>query len=183
MLYHFLSLGTPFPDIAFIIKDNDSDGGCPPSCRLPALLTPFLVTAFIKEEAIGAINEAAKDVIIAPKDLPSCSFISCFTVSVPPSINKPDFFSDSTILIILSISSQEMNKLNPIPTLTAPAPIVAIAPHPLIFLSNLPNTEEVALSANLGKTSLAKGAARSISAFFPKLSITLPNVLPRNLPD
>ena len=41
------------------------------------------------------------------------------------------------------------------------------APGPLIFPSNLSNTDEVALSANLGKTSLAKGAARSNIAFFP----------------
>ena len=42
-----------------------------------------------------------------------------------------------------------MNNVNPFPALTAP--------FPLIFLSNLSNTDEVALVANLGKTSLAKG--------------------------
>ena len=42
-----------------------------------------------------------------------------------------------------------MNNVNPFPALTAP--------FPLIFLSSLSNTDEVALVANLGKTSLAKG--------------------------
>ena len=53
-----------------------------------------------------------------------------------------------------------MNKLNFFPALTAP--------HPLNFLSNLSNSDEVALVANLGKTSLAKGTERSIRAFLPK---------------
>ena len=68
-----------------------------------------------------------------------------------------------------------MNKVNPFPALTAP--------RPLIFLSTSSNTEEVALVANLGKTSLVKGTARSNNAFFPKLPIILPNDLPRNPPD
>ena len=38
--------------------------------------------------------------------------------------------------------------MNPFPALTVPSP--------LIFLSNLSNTKEVALVANLGKTFLAK---------------------------
>ena len=49
--------------------------------------------------------------------------------------------------------------MNPLPTLTAP--------HQLIFLSNLPTTDKVALVTSLGKTSLAKGMARSNSTFFP----------------
>ena len=48
--------------------------------------------------------------------------------------------------------------MNPFPALTAP--------FALTFLSNLSNTEEVALVANLGKTSLAKGTARSSYVFF-----------------
>ena len=61
-----------------------------------------------------------------------------------------------------------MNKVNPFPALTAPC-----------FLSNLSKINKVALVANLGKISLAKGTARSKNAFLPEL----PNVLPRNLPD
>ena len=41
-----------------------------------------------------------------------------------------------------------------------------MVPCPLIFISNLSNIVKVALVANLGEISLAKGTARSISAFF-----------------
>ena len=51
--------------------------------------------------------------------------------------------------------------MNPLPALTAPCPV--------IFFSNLSNTEEVSLVANSGKTSLAKGTAILVGAFFPKL--------------
>ena len=61
--------------------------------------------------------------------------------------------------------------MNHLPALTAP--------FPFIFLSNLSNTGEVPLVANFGKTSLAKGTARSNTTFFPKL----PNVLPRDSPE
>ena len=55
-----------------------------------------------------------------------------------------------------------MNKVNPFRALTTPLP--------LIFLSNLSNTDEVALVANLGKTCLAKGTARSNNAFFVEIT-------------
>ena len=42
-----------------------------------------------------------------------------------------------------------MNRLNPLPALTAP--------RPLIFPSALSNIDEVAIVANFWKTSLAKG--------------------------
>ena len=61
------------------------------------------------EKAIGTINEAAISAIIAPRNPPSCCFISCFTVSVTPSINRPDFHSGSAVLTISSISSFKMN--------------------------------------------------------------------------
>ena len=54
-----------------------------------------------------------------------------------------------------------MNTVNPFPALAAP--------RQLIFLSNLPSTDKAALVANLSKTSLAKGAAKFISASLPKL--------------
>ena len=57
------------------------------------------------------------------------------------------------------------------------------APCPLIFLSNLFHIDEVALVANLGKTSLAKGTTRSISPFLSKLPILLTNVSLRNAPE
>ena len=65
--------------------------------------------------------------------------------------------------------------MNPFPALTTPCPLTS--------LSNLSNTDEDALVANLDETSLAKGTAGSISAFLPKLPITLLNILPVNPPD
>ena len=79
--------------------------------------------------------------------------------------------------------SSTNGKVNPLFVLTAPALFVAIAPCALIFLSNLSNTDEVALVANLGKITLAKRAARPISTFLPRLLIILPKILPRNPPD
>ena len=66
------------------------------------------------------------------------------------------------ILIISFISSFEINKVNPFPTLTAP--------FPLIFLSNLLIALEVKWLTNPGKLSLDKGIATFVSAFFPKLA-------------
>ena len=74
----------------------------------------------INEETIGAINEAPIDAIIVPKNPPSYFFVSCFTISVAPSINRPESSGHFTILIISSISSYEMNNVNPFPALTAP---------------------------------------------------------------
>ena len=60
-------------------------------------------------------------------------------------------------------------------------PFSALTAHrPFILLSN---TEEVALVANLGKISLAKGTARSNNVFLPKLPITLLKVLPKSPPN
>ena len=63
-----------------------------------------------------------------------------------------------------------MNKVRPFPAL--------IAPCRLIFLSNLSNTDKVALVANSGKTSLVKGTTSSNNTFLLKLPI----ILPRNPP-
>ena len=48
-----------------------------------------------------------------------------------------------------------------------------MTPCPLIFLSKLSVADEVALDANCGKISLAKGAQNFNSAFLPKLHISL----------
>ena len=102
------TLHTSFPR-TFIIKSNANNGGNP----------PFPVIAFINEEVTGCINEetidanneAAIGAIIAPRG-ESYFFISCFTVLIAPSVNRPDFSSDSTILATLLISSFQMNKVN-----------------------------------------------------------------------
>ena len=70
-------------------------------------------TGCITEEAIGAINKAAIGAIITPRNPPFCFYISCFTVSVTPSVNRLGFSSNFTILIISFITSFEMNKMNP----------------------------------------------------------------------
>ena len=128
---------THFPDIAFINEE---------------------ATGSINEEAIGVINEAAIGAIIGPVNSPLCFLIPCFTVSVAPSIYRPDFSSDSTISVISSISSFEMNKVNLFPAPTTPCP--------LILLSYVSNTDEIILVAIfLNKKSLAKGTARSNNTF------------------
>ena len=88
-------------------------------------------------------------------------FISCFTISVTPTINIPESFNDFMIIIISFISSFEKNKVNSFPTVTAP--------FPLILLSNLFIVFDFELLTNPGKLSLAKGIAISVSAFFPNL--------------
>ena len=88
-------------------------------------------------------------------------FISCFTVSVTPSINTLESSIDFMITIISFISSFEINKANPFPALKAP--------FPLILVSNLFIVFEIKLRTNTGKFLLVKGVATIVSAFFPKL--------------
>ena len=60
--------------------------------------------AFTAEEITGSTNEAAKGANRAPRNLPSCFFVSCFTVSVTPSINTPEssnYFLDLVIYLHL----------------------------------------------------------------------------------
>ena len=117
-------------------------------------------TGCIKEKVIDAINKTAIGAIIVPKNLPYCFLTSCFTVSVALSINRPESSSNIMIFIISSISSFELNKLYPFPALTAPCPVS--------FLSNLSNTDKVALVISLGsKTSLVKEKQRLIMLFCP----------------
>ena len=102
-------------------------------------------------------------------------FVLCLTVSVAVSISI--FFIDFTGLMRSSISAFEINYLNIFQGLNTP--------RPLSFLSNLSNTDHIALVNCLSKTLLTKRRARCISLGFllQKLFIILPNVLPRNLQD
>ena len=127
---------------------------------LPALLTSLPLILFTTEEISGGTNEAAKDPKKAPRNLPSCFFISCFTDSVTLSINAHECSSDFMILTTLVISSFEINKANPFPALTAP--------FPFIFLSYLFIAFEVKMLTNPGKLSLAKGIAIFVSDFLTK---------------
>ena len=83
-------------------------------------------------------------------------FVSCFLVSVTPSINTPEYSIDFVTLIILFISSFERNKVNLFPALTAAFPIISI--------SNLFIALE-AKYANPGKMVLAKKKAMFVSVF------------------
>ena len=73
-------------------------------------------------------------------------------------MNKFESSNDLMILLISFISSFEINKVNPFPALTGP--------FPLIFLSNVFIEFEGELLTNLGKLSLVKGKARSVTTFF-----------------
>ena len=102
LLYSLPAPVTPFSRIV-ILKRNANNGKIPPSYPFPTLMTLFSDVAFINEENtscieetfIDAINEAInkcyKCAIIALGNPLSRLFISCFTVSVAPSINKLDF--------------------------------------------------------------------------------------------
>ena len=75
---------------------------------LPAFLTPLLLIPFTTEEITGCTNEASTGVDKIPKKLPSCCFISCFTVSVTPLINRTESSNDFLMLMIPFISSFEI---------------------------------------------------------------------------
>ena len=87
MLYILLAIATTFPR-TFIIKGSATSGKKPPFYPFSAILNYYAVIAVINEEAtdsiheeaIGTINEASIGVIIAPRNPPSCDFISCSTV-------------------------------------------------------------------------------------------------------
>ena len=57
---------------------------------LPALLTQLPVIPFTKEEITGCTNEAAKGDNKAPKNPPSCFFISSCTVSITHQLVHPN---------------------------------------------------------------------------------------------
>lgn len=72
-----------------------------------------------------------------------------------PSINGIKISSDLAVLVTSSILSFGIIKVSPFLALTDP--------RTLILFSNLSITDEAVLVANLVKTFLAKGSARSIS--------------------
>ena len=91
LLYPLSALLTPFPR-TFIIKGNAKN---PLFCPFPVIV--FIskeATGSINEETTGVINEIAIGAIIVPRNPPSFFLISCFTVSLAPSIKRPDFSSD-----------------------------------------------------------------------------------------
>ena len=130
----FPALVTPFPKILVINKRAANNKRNPPSVSdTPFRKIPFTneeVPGCLNIETIGTINEAGIGAMKAGRALPSCFFISCFTVPVvPQSISLYVFSSDFTILIISSLYSIKINKVNPFLALTAP--------RPLAFFTNL----------------------------------------------
>ena len=73
--------------------DNVNNRGVLPFCPFPDIV-------FINEEAKGCISEEARDAIIASRNWYSCVLISCFTVTVAPSLKRHNFSSDSAVLIM-----------------------------------------------------------------------------------
>ena len=158
LLYNLPLFVTPLPDIALIIKDNANDGKYLPSCPFSAIMTLFSVVAFINEELRGCTNEEVLVLLIKqPKaryhSTKRCTFFFLFHVLL---FQLHQQLIDLIFLVTLKvISSLQMNKVNPVPALTAPTPFVTISHHSITFVSNLSNTGEVALVATLGKTLLA----------------------------
>ena len=135
-----------------------------PGVHCYIVLVPLPLIPFTSEEITVCTNEAAKGANKVQRNLPSCFFISCFTVSVIPSIHSFESSNDFMILIASFISSFEMNKVNSFPAHTAP--------FLFIFLSNLLIPFEVILYyyTSPGKLSLAKGLATLNSVILPKLT-------------
>ena len=125
---------------------------------LPAFLTPFPLIASILNKLLVALMKRLKVLTELQEIHPLVFFNSCFTVSVTSSINMLESSSDFMILMISFISSFEINKVNPLPALTAP--------FPLIFLSNLFIAFEVKMLTHPGKLSQAKGIAIFVFVFF-----------------
>ena len=138
----------------------------------------LLLIPWTTEEITFYINEAAKDVNIAPRNAPSCFFVLCFTVSVAPSINIPESSSHFMILI-KSLISFLWYHLKWIKWIL----FLLLKPLSHVFYFILSKTDKVALFsklvANLGNTSLVRGTAKSNKTFLSKSS----NALPRNPPD
>ena len=120
--------------------------------NLQYVLTPLPLIPFTTEEITVCFIEATKGAKEAPRNLPSCFFISCFTVLVTLSINKTlESSYDFMVLIIWFTSSFEINKVIPFPALGAL--------FRLIFLSNLFIAFEAKLLTGPGELSLAKEIA------------------------
>ena len=100
-------------------------------------LTPILLILFTTEEITSYTNETATVSKKALRNPPSCFFISCFHVIVTPSINTPESSNVFIVLIMSFISSLKINKVNPLPALTAPFSHVFLSTLLQLKLNNL----------------------------------------------
>ena len=135
---------------------------------LSAVLTHLLLIPFTTEKITGYTNEAAKSSSKAQRNPPSYTFISCFTVSVTPSVNTPEASNDFMILIISFKCSFEINKAKPFPAFTTY--------FSLIFRSNLFIRFQIKLLTNRGKLSLSEEISIFVIASFSKLPNQEPNI-------
>ena len=78
-------------------------------------------------------NEVAKGANKAQRVPPFCFFISCFPVSVTPSINTSQSSNDFMIFIISFISSFEINKVNLFTALKGPFPPIFLSKSFIVF--------------------------------------------------
>ena len=125
LLTPFPALVTSFPHIVFIIKGKTYNGGDLPSCPINEEAAVTITEAAGSRRCHHSLEKSIFLIFFVFLFCFCCCFFCFLTVSVAPSsINRSDFSSDSTILIISSISSF-------FSALTAPCP--------LIFLSNLSN--------------------------------------------
>ena len=107
---------------------------------ITALLSPFPLIPFTTEEITRSTNEVAKAAYKGGRYLAPCFCISCFTVSVIPSINTFESSNDFMVLMISFISSFEINKVNHFPALTAPFPLVFFSSSFITFEAKLLTT-------------------------------------------
>ena len=97
---------------------------------LPAPLTPLPAIPFVLTKLKTVPLKHLKKLTKHQEILLLIFFISCFTVSVTPSINTYEFSSDFIISTISFISSFKRNKVNSLAPLTDPSALI-------IVLSNL----------------------------------------------
>ena len=123
----------------------------PTLLTLPLLLLTKLLVALMKR--LKVLTKLQKIYLLV-------FFSSSFTGSVTASINTLECSNDFFILIILFISSSEINLVNPFLALTTPFPLVFF----ILFI-----VFEVKFLTNLEQLSLAKGIVTFVSVFFQNL--------------
>ena len=134
-------------------------------CPLPAPLTPLPAIPFVLTKLKAVPLKHLKKLTKHQEILLLIFFISCFTVSVTPSINTYEFSSDFIISTISFISSFKRNKVK-FSCSSYRSFCTYYCSFKFIYcISNLLITFEVILLTNPGKLSLAKGIAIFICVF------------------
>ena len=139
---------------------------------LPSLLTAIPLIPFTTEEVTGCTTKTAKGVNKEPRNLLACFFFFfLFQLLLLQLLNQLiplEFSSDFMILIILFVSSTEVNRVNPVSAPTASFSLMSLSEFFIAF--------EAILLTNPGKLSLVKVISTFLSAILPKL----PNQEPKD---